>query len=105
MTRAALAVVAIGAMAGAAAAAPEVEVREVRVVGRSAAGAAWTDAATEARRDDRPELLVIGIGRAGGRRVVLVDGGVGRVELDGRVVRDSERVPWSRAGDVRTRWL
>ena len=105
MTRAALAVVAIGAMAGPAAAAPDVEVREVRVVGRSAASAAWTDRPTEARRDDRPELLVVGIGRAGGRRVVLVDGGVGRVELGGRAVRDSERMPWSRAGEVRARWL
>src|SRR5690349_11112430 len=105
MTRLALALFTLAATASAAAASPDVEVREVRVVGRSAAGAAWTDRPTEARRDDHPELLVVGIGRAGGRRVVLVDADVGRLELGGRAVRDAERVPWSRAGEVRTRWL
>src|SRR5688500_7296825 len=105
MVRAALVVAFVLVLVPAARAAPDVELRAVRIVGRVAPGAAWTDRPTEARRDDGPELLVVGIGRARGRRVVLVDEGVGRVVLGGRAVRDAERVPWSRAGEVSARWL
>src|SRR5688500_15111790 len=109
MARAAGLVMAVLTLAAPPAARAVVEVESVRVVGRVAADAPWTDGATEARLADRPELMVIGIGRerarGRARRVVLVDDGAGRVELGGRRVAAAERVAWARVGEVRTRWL
>ena len=56
------------------------------VVGRGDDGA-WTDAATEARSDQRAELAAIVIGHRGAQRVVLAPDGVAKLRLDGRVVK------------------
>ena len=68
-----------------AAAAPAFVPQRAVVVGRVDDGA-WTDAATEARSDQRAELAAIVIGTRGGKRVVLAPDGVTRVNLEGRVV-------------------
>lgn len=48
--------------------------------------AAWTDAATEARLDQRAELGAVLVGHRGKQRVVLVPKGVDKLKLGGRVV-------------------
>lgn len=80
-------------------AAPSVE--RVVVVGRADASAPWTDAATEARLDDAPELAVAVIARDGRRRVVFAPDGA--VRLGGRAVRAAERRPWADLG-AQVRW-
>lgn len=83
-----------------AAAAPTVE--RVVVVGRAAPGAAWTDAATEARRGDGAELAVVVVARDGQRRVVLADPAVAPLVLGGKAVR--ARAPLADLGAFAVRW-
>ena len=95
--------IAAAALVGAAAPArAEVVVDEVRIVGRAVAGAPWRDGPTEARLADRPELMVIGIGRDGPRRVYLVDAIDDRIDVGGRAVRAGERRRWP--DEVLVRW-
>lgn len=82
----------------AALAAPRVEA--VRVVGRATPTGPWTDAPTEALRDDAPELAVVGLGRDGKKKVVLADPELTPLELGGRRVAT---VPWP--DGVEARWL
>ena len=67
------------------------------VVGRVDDGA-WTDAATEARSDQRAELAAVVIGHRGSHRVVLAPDGVTQVKLDGRAVKPEKlagaKVSW-----------
>jgi len=88
----ALAAVALTGASGTARAGLTVD--EVRIVGRAAPGAPWRDGPTEARIADKPELMVVGIGREGMRRVVLMDAVDGRVEIGGHPVRAAERRRW-----------
>ena len=74
------------AMAGSAGAAP----RAV-IVGR-VDGGTWTDAATEARIDQKAELSVVVIDRRRGKRVVMAPAGVEKVKLGGRAVAAREVV-------------
>ncbi len=78
-------------------AAPFVPERAV-VVGR-VDGGPWTDAATEARLDQKPELAAIVIGKRGRTRVVLAPDGVANVRLGRRALRteklEDARVRWS----------
>jgi hypothetical protein len=76
-------------MSTTAAAAPELVAERAIVVGRVDDGV-WTDAPTEARRDQRVELAVIVIGKRGGRRVVLAPAQVDKLKLAGRVIRARE---------------
>lgn len=72
----------------------DLEVVEVRIVGRAGAGLPWQDGPTEARLDSRPELMVVGIAREGPRRVYLVDPAVDRLQLGGRTIRAADRRRW-----------
>jgi len=69
------------------------------IVGRVADGA-WTDAATEARADQRAELAVVVVGRRGRQPVVLAPEGVAQVAIGG-ARRATERLEPQRA---RVRW-
>lgn len=100
--RLATAWIAIGWLAAAADASPELVAERVVVVGRVDDGP-WTDAPTEARADQKAELAALVIGHRGDRRVVLAPVGIARVRLAGQV-RTAEaggielagaRVQWS----------
>ena len=62
------------------------------IVGR-VDGAAWSDAPTEARLDQRAELAAIVVAHRGKHRVVLVPDGVDTVRLAGRAVPARELEP------------
>jgi hypothetical protein len=91
--RACLAIVLVSSTA---VAAPFVAERAL-VVGR-VDGGAWSDAATEARLDQKTELAAIVIGKRGGKRVVLAPDGVAKVRLGRATVRTET------LGDARVRW-
>lgn len=82
---------------GVASAAPEVVPDRAVIVGR-VAGGGWSDAATEARKDQPAELAVVVVGRRGKQAVVLAPEGVAQVVLGGakRVTERLEgaRVQW-----------
>ncbi len=101
--RALVAVALVLGSATAAAAAPFVVERAV-IVGRAAEGAPWTDAATEARAADHPELAVVVIGREGKRRVIAADRELEKLVLGGRAVRASDRRDLAALGTVRVSW-
>lgn len=71
------------------------------VVGRVDDGA-WTDAATEARVDQRAELAAIVVAHRGKHRVVLVPDGVTKLELAGRAVPKRDLEPLA---SVTLRWF
>jgi hypothetical protein len=79
------------------AAAPELVAERVVVVGRVDDGA-WSDAATEARVDQRAELAVIVVGHRGKRRAVLAPAGIAKVRLGGQTVATEP------LGEVRVQW-
>jgi len=69
------------------------------VVGRVGDGA-WTDAATEARLDQRAELAAVVIGKRGGTRVVLAPASIASVQLGGSRIRTepldpTAKIQWS----------
>ena len=71
------------------------------VVGRVDNGT-WTDAATEARLDQKAELAAILVGKRGKQRIVLVPDGVTKLKLAGRTVPkqqlarlDAKSIRWS----------
>jgi hypothetical protein len=80
-----------------AAAAPEVIAERAIVVGRVGDGA-WSDAATEARLDQKAELAAIVTGHRGKRRVVLAPAGIAGVTLGGQTLAAEP------LGDVRVQW-
>jgi hypothetical protein len=84
------------AVAAPALASPVIPERAV-IVGR-VEGGAWTDAATEARADQRAELAVVVVARRGKRTVVLAPDGVARVSLHGK------RIATEPLGDARVQW-
>ncbi len=86
-----------------AAAAPLV-VERVVIVGRTAAGASWTDAATEARTGDGAELAFVIVGREGKRRVVVADAAVAPLRLGRRSIKSAERRDLTAVGDLRVQW-
>lgn len=90
-----LGVVLCSATAGAQPVTPE----RVVVIGRASDRAAWTDAATEARLDQDPQLAAIVIGKRGKQRVVLGPAGIAKAKLAGKTVRVE---PW--AHDVTLQW-
>jgi hypothetical protein len=71
------------------------------VVGR-VDGGTWTDAATEARLDQKVELASVVIGHRGKRRVVLAPPGVTSLKLAGRAVPARELEPLAVA---KLRWF
>ena len=94
-----LAIVSLGTSS--AAAGPALTIERALVVGRVDAGT-WTDAATEARRDQKAELAAIVIGRRGKQRVVLAPAGVEVLKLGGRKIParqlaplDAKAIRWS----------
>src|SRR5262245_46816771 len=70
------------------------------IVGRSAEGQPWTDAATEARAGDVAELAVVLTGKGAG----WADDAVTPLVLAGRRVPDGERRPFAELGRVEVRW-
>jgi hypothetical protein len=80
-----------------AAAEPDLVADRAVVVGRVGDGP-WSDAATEARLDQKAELAAVVVGHRGRRRTVLAPAGITRVALDGRAVATEPleaRVQWS----------
>ena len=71
------------------------------IVGRVEDGP-WTDAATEARLDQKAELAAVVIAHRGKRRVVLVPDGVMKLRLGGRAVAQRELEPLPAA---KLRWF
>ncbi len=83
-------------------AAPAPALTSVIVVGRAAARASWTDAATEARAADGAALALVGVAREGKRVVYLVDAEVTPLVLGGKAVAARARRPWP--DSVAVRW-
>lgn len=81
-------------VSAASAAPPELVVERAVIVGR-VAGGAWTDGATEARKDQAAELAVVVVGHRGRQPVVLAPEGVARVVIGG-VPRATERLEGAR---------
>jgi hypothetical protein len=79
-------------------------VHGVVIVGRAARGGAWTDAPTEARRDDGAELAAVLVARDGARTVYVVDDDVTPLVVGGRTIRAAARRGWAEIGDARVRW-
>jgi len=78
-------------------AAPEFVADRVTVAGHVDDGA-WSDAATEARADQKAELAVIIVGHRGKRRAVLAPAGITKVTLGGQTVATEA------LGEVRVQW-
>lgn len=74
---------------------------KVLVVGRASESAPWTDAATEARLEDRAELAVVVLAHRGRQRIVLAPEGVSEVRLGGS---KQKTVPLAELGGVRIQW-
>lgn len=106
MLRRTLAAATLACLLALPAAADELEPVQVHIVGRAAAGGAWTDAPTEARLGDAPELAVVLEAREGRRRrvVYLVDDEVAPLTIGGRAVADERRRAWDALGTVAVRW-
>lgn len=98
MHRLALAAALVPSIAGAA---PTLVADRVIVVGRASESSLWTDAATEARLDARPELAAVVIGHRGRRRVILAPEGITDVRLGGQKVVPE---PLSTLGAVTLQW-
>lgn len=83
-------------LCSATAGAQPVTLERVIVIGRASDRAVWTDAATEARLDQDPQLAAIVIGKRGKQRVVLGPAGIAKAKLAGKTVRvelvDAERL-------------
>jgi len=81
-----------------AAASPDFIPQRAVVVGRIG-NDTWTDAATEARADQKAELAVVVIGKRSRRRVVLAPQGITRVRISGTLLPTQPlvgaRVQWS----------
>jgi hypothetical protein len=75
----------------------EVLVDQLVIVGRADADAPWSDAPTEARLGQTPELAVVALGRQGKKAVVLADEELGQLVLGGRVVAAAKRRAWKAA--------
>ncbi len=78
-------------------AAPEFVADRAIVAGHVDDGA-WSDAATEARADQKAELAVIVVGHRGRRRAVLAPAGITKVTLGGQTVATEA------LGEVRVQW-
>jgi hypothetical protein len=95
---AAIAAIAVIALPSLALGAPHFVAERVVVVGHVDDGA-WSDAATEARLDQKAELAAIVVGHRGARRVVLAPAAIAKVKLAGAVVRteplEGVHVQWS----------
>jgi hypothetical protein len=93
------------ATASVAAASPFLPERVV-IVGRADDGP-WSDAATDARSDQHPELAVVVVGREGKRRVVAADRDLSKIVLGGRAVKPTERRDlddMAAFGRIRVQW-
>jgi hypothetical protein len=79
-------------------AAPELVADRVVVVGRVDDGA-WSDAATEARVEQKAELAAVVVGHRGRRRAVLAPAGIAKVTIGGQALATEPlgeaRVQWS----------
>ncbi len=75
-----------------AAAAPTLAIDRAVVIGRVDNGV-WSDAATEARIDQKAELAVVVVGHRGKQRVVLAPAGVEKLRLGGKTVATRELAP------------
>jgi hypothetical protein len=79
-------------------AAPDFVPERAVVVGRVGDGA-WSDAATEARLDQKPELAAIVVGHRGRQRVVLAPDGIAKVRIAGSIVKPEKlagaKLQWS----------
>src|SRR5687768_18588973 len=73
---------------------PAIAAPRAVIVGR-VDGGTWSDAATEARIDQKAELSVVVVDRRGGKRVVLAPAGVEKLKLGGRAVPPRELVALS----------
>lgn len=91
----------------AAARAEGIAVDQLVIVGRSDAGAPWSDAATEAKLGQAPELAVVALGKLGKQRVVLADDDLAPLVLSGRPVTAARRRSWDAAagGAPRIAWF
>src|SRR3989304_2901174 len=101
----AVAALLLGAAAPAARAAPPLAPGQVRLVGRAAKDAPWTDAPPEARKADQPELAVVVLAREGKQRVVVADDDVAPLVLGGKQVPAARRRGWDRLGGGAARWV
>jgi hypothetical protein len=79
---------------------PALVADRVIVVGRVDDGA-WSDAATEARADQKAELAAVVVGHRGKRRAVLAPAGITRVTLGGQPAQTEDA---GDAGELRVQW-
>lgn len=88
----------------------ELAVERLIIVGRTGAGAPWSDAPTEATLEQAPELAIVALGkerardRRGQRPVVIADAEVTPLVLGGRAVAETKRRTWRDAGEPEFSW-